>query len=153
MRHQRLAARRLAARRLAARRRRGAVALEFAIVFPILLIAIVGLVELSRVLMVQQVMINAAREGARRAVVPASNDAELTGENGILSHYLSNAGIPATYTVQVLVNGSPSTVVAASPHDELTVVVSIPYGDVTWGFTTFFAGNANLVAGVTMRKE
>src|SRR6185436_9439194 len=51
----------------AAATRRGAVAVEFAAVAPILLAIVVGMLELSRVYSVQNTLETAAREGARFA--------------------------------------------------------------------------------------
>jgi hypothetical protein len=48
-------------------RRRGAVAVEFAAVAPVLLAVVVGMLELSRVYSVQNTLETAAREGARFA--------------------------------------------------------------------------------------
>ena len=48
-------------------RRRGAAAVEFALVLPVLVILMVGLWEAGRIIQVQQILSNAAREGARVA--------------------------------------------------------------------------------------
>jgi Flp pilus assembly protein TadG len=55
------------------RRRTAAHLVEFAIVCPIFFLFLFGILEYSRYLMTQQVMVNAAREGARYAVV-TTND-------------------------------------------------------------------------------
>ena len=52
--------------------RRGAVAVEFAAIAPLLLAVIVGLIELSRVYSVQNTLETAAREGARFAALDRS---------------------------------------------------------------------------------
>src|SRR5690606_32800631 len=54
--------------RLFRRNRRGASAVEFALVAPIFVLFVFGMVEYGRMVMVQQVLTNASREGARRAV-------------------------------------------------------------------------------------
>jgi Flp pilus assembly protein TadG len=48
---------------------RGAVAVEFALVLPVLLLALVGIVEFGRVFNAQIVLTNAAREGARTMAI------------------------------------------------------------------------------------
>jgi Flp pilus assembly protein TadG len=139
--------------RASAQIRRGAVAIEFILVSLMLVLTFVSIIEISRMLMVQQVLVNAAREGVRRAVVPNSTDAELTGADGVLTHYVESAGIPATYDVDVYVNGTLSDVDSALPHDEIRVQLTVPYADVSWGFLRFAPGNGTLTAGVVMRKE
>lgn len=52
--------------------RRGAVAVEFAAIAPLLLAVIVGLIELSRIYSVQNCLETAAREGARFAALDRS---------------------------------------------------------------------------------
>ena len=47
----------------------GAVAVEMAIVLPLLLVLVFGIIEFGRLMMVQQILVNTAREAARRAVV------------------------------------------------------------------------------------
>ena len=54
---------------------RGAAAVEFALILPILLLLVLGLVEFSRVFNVQISLSNAAREGAR--VMAIKNDSGL----------------------------------------------------------------------------
>jgi Flp pilus assembly protein TadG len=54
------------------RRRRGAAATEFAIVAPVFFLMIIGFIEVGRALMVQQVLINASRVGARMASTTGS---------------------------------------------------------------------------------
>ena len=46
----------------------GVAATEFAIVAPVFLLLVIGILELGRALMVQQVLINASRVGARQAI-------------------------------------------------------------------------------------
>jgi Flp pilus assembly protein TadG len=56
------------------RRRRGAALVEAAIILPITITMIIGIMEYARLITVQQVMENAAREGARYAVVRVVDD-------------------------------------------------------------------------------
>lgn len=126
------------------RRRRGAVALEFALLTGVLLVLIVGIVELGRAIMVRQVLVNAAREGARRAVVPGATDTEVVD---IVNNYMTHAGI-AGQTIQV----TPALSAAVS-HQAVTVRVSVLHSHVSWGFTNFISGDAAFVAEVVMRKE
>ena len=51
----------------------GVAAVEFAIVAPIFFMLVIGIIEVGRAIMVQQVLINASRVGARRAVMLSSS--------------------------------------------------------------------------------
>ncbi len=64
---------------------------EFALVLPLLLAVVIGIFEFGRAWNVYQVLTNAAREGARRAVVPttASEDEVRT----VIDTYLDNAAL------------------------------------------------------------
>src|SRR5947209_283568 len=57
-------------------RRWGAAAVEFAIVAPLLVSLVLGLIEFGRVLMVEQILTNAAREGCRTAVLDGSTTSD-----------------------------------------------------------------------------
>jgi len=55
--------------RLYRRNRRATAAVEFAIVAPVFLLMVFGMIEYGRMVMVQQIITNAPREGARTAVL------------------------------------------------------------------------------------
>jgi Flp pilus assembly protein TadG len=56
----------------ALRSKKGAAAVEFALILPILLLLVMGILEFGRVLHTYLVVVNAAREGARYAAVGTS---------------------------------------------------------------------------------
>src|SRR5215468_2467768 len=60
------------------RREEGAALLEMAVVLPLLLFLAVAMFEFGRAYQTWQVLTNAAREGARVAVLPGVNDAQVT---------------------------------------------------------------------------
>ncbi len=132
-------------------RRPGAAMLEFAIVLPILLTLVLGIVEMGRVMMLNQVATNATREACRRAVIPGATDAAVTK---IVHDYLNSAGVSEEgRTVSVLgANGQSASLVTLRSHDPVTIEVQFPYAGNTWGFTRF-VGGASLVSRATMRRE
>src|SRR6186713_1829831 len=71
-------------------KRRGAAAVEFAIVLPVFVILVFGMIEYGRMVMVQQVITNASREGARSAVL---DGATTTSVQSAVTTYLTNAQI------------------------------------------------------------
>jgi len=58
--------------------RRGAAVLETALVLNLLLVGLLGIFEYGRLVMIKQLMDNAAREGARLAVVGTAAEPEIT---------------------------------------------------------------------------
>jgi len=127
-----------------AARRHGAAAVEFAFVASLLILLVFGMIEFGRMLMVQEILVNAAREGARKAVLPGATDAQT---QTTVDDYLKNSGI-TTQTRSV----SPSTD-SASGGTAITVTVSVAYKDVSWLPKMQFLSSTNLSASVVMRKE
>jgi Flp pilus assembly protein TadG len=122
----------------------GTAAVEFAIIGPIVVMLVLGMIEFSRLMMVQEILTNAAREGARQAVL---NGATTSNATTTVSNYLSGAGISG-YTTTV--SPDPSTAEAGTA---ITVQITIPYSDVTWLPTPIFLGGVTLTATVIMCKE
>src|SRR5258707_9130468 len=75
----------------ALRRRSGTAAVEFAVILPFIMVLFLGIIEFGRVLMVQQILTNAAREGCRNAVLPGGT---ISASRDVVTNYLSNANIP-----------------------------------------------------------
>jgi Flp pilus assembly protein TadG len=122
---------------------------EFAIVLSLFLVMLFGILEVGRVIMVHQVITNAAREGARRAVVPGATDEQV---QAIVDGYLGSAGVSG-HTRTVFVNGTEASLSTAASHDSVAVSVAVPYGQVSWGFMAMFDSDRVFRANVVMRKE
>ena len=132
--------------RLCRRNRRGAAAVEFALVAPIFFALIFGMIELGRAIMVQQVITNGSREGARIAVLDGSSGADvLTSVND----YLESASVSgANVTVD------PTDPSSAGFGQPVTVVVSIPFSQVSWlPSPIWLGGDTELTATTVMRRE
>jgi Flp pilus assembly protein TadG len=124
--------------------RRGAVAIEFALVLPIFLLLVFGVIEVGRMVMVYQILTNGAREGARYAIVPGR-----TEENtiAVMDDYFDNTTVgAATATI------SPAPEDADS-GDMLTATVSVPFGDVAWSPDWLGWFDYTFSVSVAMRKE
>jgi Flp pilus assembly protein TadG len=126
------------------RTRRGAAVVEFAVIAPLFFMMVFGIIEFGRALMVQQILTNASREGARRAIVEGATASEV---KELVSDYLSNASVSGS-TTQV----SPQSLQAVGMGDKVTVTVSVPYASVAW-MPSWFLGNNTLTASTTMRGE
>ena len=124
--------------------RSGVAVVEFAIVAPVFVLFVMGMIEVARGLMVQEVITNAAREGARAAVVDTSTSSTVTSA---VQSYLTAANIStsaATITV---------TIPAVRFNGIAIVTVSVPYSKVTWVPVPRYLGSITLTATSTMRCE
>jgi Flp pilus assembly protein TadG len=125
--------------------RRGAAVVEFALIAPIFFAAVLGIIEFGRMMMVQEILVNAAREGARAAIMPGETDSQVTS---VVSNYMSVSGISGyTETLSPTLSTSPATGTA------LTLTVSVPCQTVSWlGGSTWFNGKT-ISSSVVMIKE
>jgi hypothetical protein len=127
------------------RSRRGAAIVEFAAVGPLLLFLILAMIEIGRMMMVQQVLTNAAREGARQAVLPGASRSAC---EDIVGTYLRSTSLQ-TFTVTMT---DPATV---APGDPVTVSVSVPYEQASWlpvPLLRWMGGKVQSASAI-MRKE
>jgi Flp pilus assembly protein TadG len=70
---------------------RGAELIEFALVFPLLLLVILGIVDFGFLFQRMEVVTNAAREGARIAVLPGYATADVQSR---VQQYIAAGGLP-----------------------------------------------------------
>ena len=121
---------------------------EFAIVAPIFFLLIFGMIEFGRVVMVQQLLTNASREGARLGVL---NDATSTQVKNKVVSYLSGANIAiATSNVDVVYASDSSS---PGGGESVTVTVSVPFNQVSWLPSPMFLKDKTLSASSGMRRE
>lgn len=127
------------------RQRRGAAAVEFALVAPVLFLLVFGMIEFGRLVMVQQILTNASREGARLAVL---DDITVSDVSTTVSTYLTGASVSGATT-----SVSPDPLSTAEYGDAVTVTVSVPFSQVSWLPTPQFLNGTTLSAATTMRRE
>jgi Flp pilus assembly protein TadG len=77
---------------------RGAELVEFALVFPTLLLVLGGMMDLGFLFQRYEVVTNAAREGARVAALPKYQDSDVTAR---VSAYMTAAGLTCSGCVTV----------------------------------------------------
>ena len=128
----------------ARKRRRGAAVVEFALVVPIFLVLLFGIIEFGRLMMVQQVLVNASREGARRAVLEGASTEVVVDEVG---SYLDSSSINVPREA-ITVTPDPTTI---TDNENVSVSVSIPFSSVSLMTPMFYDGE--LSATTTMRSE
>lgn len=72
---------------------RGAELIEFALIFPLLLLVMLGIVDFGFLFQRYEVLTNATREGARMAVLPAYTTPDVKVR---VCAYLTTGGVPTT---------------------------------------------------------
>lgn len=127
---------------------RGTAALEFALVLPMLLMLVFGIIELGGAWYHKQMLVNASREGARLgSMLTAEGDfGDVDVENHV-ADVLQQAGYPGAFTV--------TSTGAANPTGSLvTVQVDSNYAlPVLGNFLPDGLATLNLTASTVMRHE
>ena len=78
---------------------RGAVAAEFALLLPVLLTILFGIIEFGMIMYGREVVTNASREGARAGIVQGSSKPTGGGNHDDCDNYLTGTGMnPADVT-------------------------------------------------------
>ena len=94
--------------------------------------------------MVQQLLTNASREGARRAVIEGSTEDEV---KDAVENYLTNVRVARD---RITVTPNPSV---ASSGEPMTVTVAVDSDEVSWLPAPFYCGGMTLQASAVMRRE
>ncbi len=128
------------------RRRRAAAIVEFAVVMPVLLLILFGIIEFGQLFRIRQTCLHAAREGARLAVLQSTAKPYTSGPVATRVEQIMRAGG---------VNYSPSmlSVTAETAGDPMVkVTLTVPYDEVK--LTGFLGPITDSVSGTcAMRKE
>lgn len=136
------------------RKQRGAAAVEFAIVAPVFLLLVFGMIEYGRMVMVQQMLTNASREGARRAVLDGSTEADV---RDVVKDYLTPANIPVADSDITILIGDPAAAGSLSNAafgEPIHIKVGINFGQVSWLPSPMYLSSSTRMEAVSvMRKE
>jgi Flp pilus assembly protein TadG len=130
---------------LGASRRRGAAAVEFAVVAPLLFAIVLGLVEFGRAIMVEQTLVSSAREACRVAVLAGTTKQDVIDR---ATASLNAAGI-SSFTITM----NPDPPSSASEGTPVTVTITVSFNNVTWLPVPIYLGGKNLTASSVMRRE
>ena len=131
---------------------KGAAAVEFAFVLPLLIVLLVGIMEFGLILYNQQVITNACREGTRAGIVARTPRLDLTAITTVVNNYsqthlvtFGNATAAST-----AMNNSGGT----SFGDDLTVTVTYDYDFLVLpNFVSSLTGGLTLSAQTVMKYE
>jgi Flp pilus assembly protein TadG len=132
------------------RKRRGASVVEFALVAPIFFTIVLGIIEVGRGCMVQELITEGARRGARIGVIEGTSSTTI---KQTVTNYLGSVGISGD-TAGISVNDAPIDSIDAQnmpAYTEITVVVTVPVSSCTWVPTLFLSGTIS--GQYTMRRE
>jgi Flp pilus assembly protein TadG len=102
---------------------RGASAVEFAIILPLLVLFLFGIIEFSIMFYDKAVITNASREGARAGIIFADPRPDAAEIQSVINNYSNN---------RLITFGSPNLQIppptpCVDPGDELTVTVNYDY--------------------------
>ena len=104
---------------------RGQAILETALTLPLLLLVSVSIFEFGRAYQTWQVLTNAAREGARVAILPGSTTANVQAR---VQQYMASGQLPGAASASVSVNQSATiTIGAAGTASASLVTVNYPF--------------------------
>ncbi|MEQ8208899.1 MAG: pilus assembly protein [Lacipirellulaceae bacterium] len=122
--------------------RRGAAAVEFAVVAPIFFVLVIAAFEFGRMNVIRHTADNAAYEAARHAMVPGATATEAVAKaNSILN-------IVGTRGASVSINPA----VIDETVDEITVTIDVPMNQNGW-ITPRFSSASNIRASSRLRTE
>jgi Flp pilus assembly protein TadG len=116
--------------------RKGQALVEFALVLPLVLLLVVGMLEFARAWNLHQTMTDAVREGARRAVL--ANTWPVDSTYAPMWRYVEEAGYDATYASMGVCDVVTPDCGTTYPYptapllfkktgDKVTVTLSVPY--------------------------
>jgi Flp pilus assembly protein TadG len=120
---------------------------EFALVAPVLFLLAFGIIEFGRMVMVQQVLTNASREGARLAALDGTTTSEF---QATVDNYLDNAAVSSASATRSVSPALPTSDDYVGP---ITVTVTMPFDQVSWLPSPLFLGGKTLSATAVMRRE
>ncbi len=124
------------------RDQRGAAAVEFAFIMPILLLMFSGILQFGSVMFIENHMTNVAREASRRVAVGELSKADAAT---MVQDVLINWGV--TYQVSI------ATEDADDGNEDVTVAISLPLSEAALIDVLGLFDTGNLSTSVTMRME
>jgi Flp pilus assembly protein TadG len=116
----------------------GAELIEFALALPLLLLVVLGIVDFGFLFQRYEVVTNAAREGARVAVLPNYVDSDVVTR---VDQYLTVGGLTGAHDAPVIAHSAPVIV-----GDECVAMTSVT---VTYPFAYSFVGGVAAYFGAT----
>jgi Flp pilus assembly protein TadG len=134
-------------------RRHGAAAVEFAVVAPLFLLLLAGIIEFGQAFRIQHSLSSAARRGARAAVIEGSTASGVIQK--VKDDCVKTLGVaPGDVTVTISVNGSDNgDLKQAARGNEIRVNVSIAYSKAGAGFFANTFANSTISSTCILEHE
>ena len=123
---------------------KGAVAVEFAVVLPLLAILLLGVMEVGSIVHDYQVLKNAAREGARFSANPA-NQMSLAQNPGTVQQTIQNRVVAYLQNENITLSAGNVAVDQAYPFQIGDLTVMSSHVTVTYTRSLIFSGVTSLI--------
>jgi Flp pilus assembly protein TadG len=106
-------------------------AVEFAVILPVILTLLLGIWEVGRMIEIQQILYNAAREGGRQAATGQLTNSEV---QDTVVDCLSTSGLPTSNVVVTVKDlDTPANDVSNANYlDRIQITATIPIADIRW---------------------
>jgi len=138
--------------------RRGQAVVEFALVVPVFLLILFGVIEFGRAFFVLHLMNNAAREGARTASLPNKSEADVYA---VVDNFVGGVGLDVnrkTTEIAVIPAGTSEPdpgvdLAGATSGDRVRVSVVYQFTVVTGSFVPGLSDPIDLVGRCVFRHE
>ena len=137
-------------------RRRGQAVVEFALILPVLLLLVFAVTEFGRAYSVVHNLTNAAREAAKVAALPDSDETDVSDS---VDAFLEHVGLPqGLWTTSVVVRDSEGSVRAgglddAETGDRVSVTIDYDFEVVSGTIIPSFQGTVALHGNCVFRHE
>jgi Flp pilus assembly protein TadG len=133
---------------------KGQALLEFALILPVVLLLVLGILEFGRAWNLAQMMSDVAREGTRRAVI-ADNTITEQSVKDFMAGKLNSAGVPTAamsppYGEITFKDDAGNAIWHPGSGTEVIGTITIPY---TWMFFSKAFKPITLTSSFTMRME
>ncbi len=127
----------------------GSVLVEFALILPVLILLILGMIELSWMIYAKQTLAAAAREGARALAVREATHQET---EDLVKNYIENFSVNTTDIIIDITDVDPN---CNTPPSNVALELKLPMENISLTFNLFnwFDVDWKIKAKVVMRKE
>jgi Flp pilus assembly protein TadG len=123
---------------------RGQSLVEFALLLPVFLMLVMGVIDIARAFSALQVVTNASREGARVGILPSTAPADVTN---VVNNYLASGGQVGCNTA------GANWGTAAAAGTSTTVTVTCNFVTLTGTLIPAWNGTIALTQTASMRHE
>jgi Flp pilus assembly protein TadG len=125
--------------------RRAVAAVEFAMILPVILTLLLGIWEVGRMIEIQQILYNAAREGGRQAASGELTNAQV---QDAVTDSLQTSGVPVPNVVVTVKDlDTPANDVSNANYlDRIQITVTIPIADVRWSLISLVTTPGQLMS-------